>query len=175
MAILINEFLPNPVGADLGAEWLELKSTDGQTVSLAGWYLENSSGKKLYLTGESIGPEENMLINLPKGFSLRNSDGAVTLRDPPGRIVDKTSFLGTAPEGLSWSRQELFFAFAKPTPGASNAPASFSLPATVYGELANGPTGPWEIFTIALCWGLLVGVVAGFISHWYDESKKLLT
>ncbi len=174
MAILINEFLPNPIGTDLGAEWLELKSTESQSISLAGWHLENSSGKSFYLSGKNINPGENLLVSLPKGFSLRNSDGAIALYDQAGIITDKTSFLGTAPEGLSWSRQGPFFAFAKPTPGLDNAPASFSMPATTYGEVAGG-AGSWEIFAIALCWGLLVGVAGVFLSHWYYESKKLLT
>ncbi|HEY4525533.1 MAG TPA: lamin tail domain-containing protein [Candidatus Paceibacterota bacterium] len=174
MAILINEFLPNPIGTDSGAEWLELRSTEDQTVLLSGWRLENGSGKKLSLTGQSIAPNQVLKINSPKSFVLKNSGGEVLLYDQSGRVMDRTFFFGVAPEGLSWSRQDIGFAFAQPTPGLENALASFSLPQTVYGEVLGNRTGSWEIITIALCWGLLVGAGVGFVANWYYESKKLL-
>ncbi len=82
--VVINEFLPNPVGADNaprpGGEWVELYNNSNSTINLMGWYLRNASGNRLNLTvtnstGSSISPHGFVVVYRDgnSGFSLRNS------------------------------------------------------------------------------------------------------
>ena len=60
-------------------------------------------------------------------LALRNVNGGLSLYDPRGALVDRGNFLGSAPEGQSFSRADdgtgpaQHFFFENPTPGAANA------------------------------------------------------
>lgn len=174
MAVVINEFLPNPKGADSGAEWVELKNTSSEAINLAGWSLENGSGKKFQIPDSAIGPGVYALIHTTKSFSLKNSDGRVVLKDSSGNKIDQAGFFGSAPEGLSWSRWGSDFSFSQPTPGAQNLPGALMPPPPAYGQMAGKKYGYWEIIPVALCWGLVMAVLAAIITHWINESHKLV-
>lgn len=92
--VVLNEFLPNPIGDDnalmTGGEWVEIyNKSDTETFNLTGWYLTDADGDghKLYMTlintitfdpatsGLNIGPHEFFVIyrNNDPTFDLDNS------------------------------------------------------------------------------------------------------
>ncbi len=116
----VSEWLPNPAGKD-DAEWIEIFNTSLQGLSLDGWRIVTPKGKPVPLRGWIPGEGHAVLTRRDFKFSLRNSDGAVALYDPSGRLVDESSYRGLAPEGQSANRGKSGSFFAMPTPGAANA------------------------------------------------------
>lgn len=121
--VVINEWLPNPKGADTPSEWVEILNNGNSPVDLTGWRL-TADGKKFFVLNGTIGPGVHVV--LPRSetkITLKNTDGRLALYDASGRLADEASFLGTAPEGESANRaaggNSAFF--SKPTPGAANA------------------------------------------------------
>ncbi len=140
--IFINEWLPNPVGADAAGEWVELYNSGGAAVNIRGWSVRVERGKRFVIGNAGI-PARGYLL-LPRAvtkLSLRNTDGGVALYDAAGRLVDRGHFDGAAPEGRSFSRMDYatgavqHFAFADPTPGAANNMAKNTIAVREY------PTG----------------------------------
>jgi hypothetical protein len=128
--IFINEWLPNPVGADAAGEFVELYNNGDTSVSLSGWVLKTENGKKFSLAGRSVAAHGYLVLKRSATkLALRNTDGGLSLYDPRGALVDGGNFLGSAPEGKSFSRADYgaspaqHFAFADPTPGAPNKAA----------------------------------------------------
>jgi len=125
--IFLNEWLPNPTGADAAGEFIELYNSGGATVNLNGWALATEKGKKFSLTGRSI-PAHGYLVlkRSSTKLSLRNTDGGLSLYDARGIRTDYGNFDGSAPEGKSFSRVDHgtgpaeHFTFVYPTPGAQN-------------------------------------------------------
>jgi hypothetical protein len=131
--IFINEWLPNPTGADAKGEFIELWNSGIAPVNLSGWILQTDNKKKFKLSG-SI--RANGYLLLPRGetkLSLKNADGKLLLYNAAGELADQSAFEGTAPEGESFSRVSYNvydsssvyrtiqqFAWSKPTPGAKN-------------------------------------------------------
>jgi hypothetical protein len=128
--VFINEWLPNPVGADAAGEWVEFWNGGGTAVDLNGWILKTENGKKFSLAGWRIPAHGYLVLNrTTTKLSLRNTDGGLTLYDALGALADHGNFDGSAPEGKSFSRVDYamgpaqHFAFADPTPGVANAVA----------------------------------------------------
>lgn len=128
--VYINEWLPNPAGNDVGAEWVEIFNGGPATAPLQDWVLKTKSGKKLILKNYSLKANEYLLLRRPEtGLVLRNTDEALFLYDSAGRLIDEFGFSGSAPEGKSFARQnfsdggfrENNFIFTEPTPGQPNA------------------------------------------------------
>ena len=127
--IFINEWLPNPVGADATGEWVELFNS-GQSISLNGWALKTGNGKKIFLKNYHIDAGGYLVLKRSETkLTLRNNGETIFLYDDKGVLVDQSGFLGSAPEGKSFSRitganpqsKVQHFVFAEPTPGALNA------------------------------------------------------
>lgn len=125
--VYINEWLPNPVGNDAAGEFIELYNDAGGTVSLGGYSLGVGAKKVFSLAGYTIPPRGYLVLKKAEDkLSLKNTDGAVLLYGPAGKVVDRAGFAGAAPEGKSFSRVDYgtapvaHFAFAYPTPGAAN-------------------------------------------------------
>ena len=157
--IYINEFLPNPVGPDAQGEFVELYNADAATISLAGWKLgtgtrATSTGsvapaktKPFPFSGRTIPPHGYLVLrHAETGLSLKNTDGALLLYGPDGKVADIAAFSGSAPEGKSFSRVEYargpaeHFAFVDPTPGSANAP--FDVRVHAMRHVAGAPLGP---------------------------------
>lgn len=119
--VLINEWLPNPIGSDADGEWIELWNGGEAAVNLRGWSLKTASGKKFVLGNREIGENDYLLLRRSESkLTLKNQDGAVILYDEAGRLAHEASFLGSAPEGKSISRVGEDFIFSEPTPGKAN-------------------------------------------------------
>lgn len=102
--IYINEWLPNPVGKDTTGEFVEIFNSGKEPVNLSGWYLKTTGKTKFVLSGEI--KSGGFLVLKAPGFKLplKNTDGQLFLFDASGKQVDHQQFLGSAPEGKSYSR-----------------------------------------------------------------------
>lgn len=125
--IVITELLPNPVGADTGSEWVELRNDGDGEIDLKGWLLDDIaelplSDNKLTLGDLIIKPGEYRKISLPQGkFSLNNTGGDdLGLFNPEFQLIDQISFRENAREGESWSMVDGIWGWGVPTPGAVN-------------------------------------------------------
>ena len=108
--IVINEFLPNPIGDDAalmpGGEWIELYNRGSSTHDLQDWYLTDFDGHKLYLaSGLNIAPGEFMVVyrNGDPNFDLDNSflGDEVNLYSSTGELVDEHFY------SVAWSEEVL--------------------------------------------------------------------
>jgi hypothetical protein len=155
--VLINEWLPNPVGNDTSGEWLELFNGGNNSVNLDGWKIVSGSSK-FSISGKNIGT--NGFLLLPRSETklvFKNTDGMVSLYDASGKLVSSASFLGSAPEGKSFGRVQNGggFVWSEPTPGAANIiSSSTAIIENVYpvGVPLNKPLGTAEFL------GLMLGV-----------------
>ncbi len=120
--MLINEFLPNPIGKDTEEEWIELFNNSQEAVDLSGWQIKDASGKAFFLKNK-IGPGQYFVLDYKTTkISLNNNAETLFLYDQKGNLIDKAEFAGAAPEGKSLIRQNGQFIFTdKPTPGKANA------------------------------------------------------
>ncbi|MDD5433729.1 MAG: lamin tail domain-containing protein, partial [Candidatus Pacebacteria bacterium] len=120
--IVINEFLPNPIGADNSAmpsgEWVEIYNKSTSTADLAGWYIyDSSNGHDLpissgntntggtLIAGEGFlvvyrNGDTNFVLNNTGGDSVRLFDGSVN----SGNLIDSYIYTVDAPEGKSFAR-----------------------------------------------------------------------
>lgn len=152
--ILINEWLPNPVGNDMAGEWVEIFNSGGQPLSLNGWRIENNSGKKFYLKGEIVSGEYKVLKRSETKLALQNQSGELKLYDSKGSLIQTASFYGSAAEGKSFSRTASgIFLATEPTPGAANkflAQVEGAKTNFEFGRPINDGLGFGEILILAL-------------------------
>ncbi len=154
--VVINEFLPNPAGADNaqkpGGEWVELYNSGGSSVDVNGWKLyDNSDSHELLISaantdsGATIVAPGGFLVVYRNGdadFALNNTGGdAVRLFDGPisggAALIDSYAYTGNAPEGKSFARipdGSANWVDPIPTPGAENSASG--------AEAAFGPALP---------------------------------
>jgi hypothetical protein len=169
--VLISEWLPNPEGADDGAEWFELRNDGAAAVDLAGWHCV-AGAKRAELKGTLSPGGYAVFPAKPLGLSLKNIDGALELFDASGRIADKASFLGSAPSGKSFALIGGRFRFAPPTPGAASpetaiVETTYPLGVPLH-PAASGAVGG------ALLVGLAAALVVGYIIHANHDLHDLL-
>lgn len=125
LAILINEFMPDPEGNDDENEWIEIKNPFETEVILNGWKIDDSEGgsKPFLLDGLRIGRESFLLLKSPQTkITLNNGSDTVRLFAYDGRIIDQISY--EKPEtGKSFARtkENTWVKNEKPTPGNENA------------------------------------------------------
>lgn len=136
LGIVINEFLPNPAGADEGNEWIELKNLSDSIIDLSGWQIGNQDEK----TKPFLIPENTFI--LPNGFlvfdgkntklALGNQKGAVKLLYLNGEVAEEVKYEIPAKEGYSAARKsDGSFVWTKnPTPGMNNVLLSDALKTT---------------------------------------------
>ncbi|OGZ01395.1 MAG: hypothetical protein A3A43_01220 [Candidatus Liptonbacteria bacterium RIFCSPLOWO2_01_FULL_56_20] len=131
--VFINEWLPNPSGADIEGEWVELWNDGVEAVGLYGWALQSGNGKAFVLGSRAIGAGDYLVLRRSETkLTLRNQGERLVLVDAQGRLVHEASFLGSAPEGKSVSRMGDRFIFSDPTPGEANSAAHTALLANDY-------------------------------------------
>jgi len=135
--VFINEWLPNPNGADAKGEFIELFNNGTVSANLSGWSMK-TTGKKIFsLGGRTITAKGYLVLtHAETKLSLKNTGESVFLSDAVGRLVDQSSYVGAAPSGQSFSRVYYpvgnaavggggdalpqAFAWSVPTPGAAN-------------------------------------------------------
>ncbi len=167
--ILINEWLANPAGSDAAGEWMELWNSGNASVRLDSWSVGVSSGKKFSLSGKEI-PAGGFLVvrRAESKLTLKNTDEAVSLYDANGVRVGQSAFLGSAPEGKSWSRLpggQSGFSFAAPTPGAKNTTAgavSMIEERLPHGGIAGGAVEQGNVWLMAAASALAISALIFF-------------
>lgn len=140
--IVMNEFVPNPVGDDAAAqpngEWIELYNILDTDIDVAHWYFTNSDGDVITLTsdrtasGETVVPGRGRLVVYLEDSFLANDVDTLSLYAPHVLEVaeddvreDTVSYAGVAalPEGKSFARfpdGEGIWLDPEATPGESN-------------------------------------------------------
>jgi len=95
-SVFIVGALPNPTGGDRGREWVSILNLKDTTVDIAGWVLEDRSGRKTTLSG-SLEPGEAIRVqgqNLGS-IQLGNNGDILTLWDGAGqqrRRIDRVRY-----------------------------------------------------------------------------------
>jgi hypothetical protein len=165
--VLINEWLSNPSGRDTDGEWVELFNGGQEKADLRDWSLGTGNGKRFTLTGYEINGGSYLLLRRGETkLTLRNSSETLSLYDSTGRLIDQSSFPGSAPEGKSLNREGETFVFADPTPGAPNGlrhaeqaeniaypfrePLHSPLPSTAFLELLFGSSFFLALFVVMI-------------------------
>jgi poly(U)-specific endoribonuclease len=88
-AVVIVAALPNPEKAESG-EWVELKNTSPETISLEGWFLTDKVSRRRMLDGTLAANEQKQFLvrtNSPQSMQLGNSGGRIVLYQPNGEMV----------------------------------------------------------------------------------------
>ena len=105
-AIVINEFLANPVGSDASGEFIELKNTSSTAVDLTRWQLDDADGGSSPYTipaGTSLsGFEIRSWSRSVTKIALNNDGDSVRLFDPSGELKASRDY-NTASEGQSYN------------------------------------------------------------------------
>lgn len=112
---MINEIEQNPPGKDSGNEWVELYSSELE--SIEGWKLVNSDGDEYTLNGTINGYKT---ITFSRQW-LDNKDENVTLIDSSGNTVDKTPIISDSyNDARSWNFCNGEWKFVNSTKGNEN-------------------------------------------------------
>lgn len=124
--IILNEFMPNPKGADSEKEFIELKNISAGAVKLDKWRLEDSDRKKFVFSSSTIiGPNGFLTIwSKDSNISLNNSNDAIKLFNPDGQITDQISYNEPTEDNFSYNRVSASTSLWKwstvPSPGVEN-------------------------------------------------------
>ena len=104
--MIIQEFLPNPVGKDNDGEYIKLFNDGREAVNLSGWKIKDASGKTYSLNGKSIiGQGELILDYAATKISLNNNGETLFLYDSSGKLVDEVGYSGSAAEGMVYGKK----------------------------------------------------------------------
>lgn len=122
--VVINEILPSPEGPDAEEEWIEIFNQNNFEVDLAGWKMEDVSGKITIYTFPSetkISPQGFLVLPRTETKITLNNDGdGVSLTSPPGNIIDQVNY-EKAPQGKAYNRVNSNWTWSNNlTPGAAN-------------------------------------------------------
>lgn len=128
--VLINEFLPDPIGSDTTSEFIELFNEGNVLVDLGSWKLDDADGGSspyTFPTGTII-PAGGYLAftRVVTKIALNNDGDSVRLLDPAGSVKSFTSYPDSS-EGQSWNRGDAD-AFAESTTTTSGTQNVITLP-----------------------------------------------
>lgn len=103
--LIINEFIPNPAGSDEENEWIEIYNAGQDDVNLAGWKLQDASGKIYNFDAEAIKAKDYLVLSRNKTkISINNDAETLSLIAPDSTEAFKISFSAGSKEGYSFSR-----------------------------------------------------------------------
>jgi len=122
-AVFISEVLPNPIGSDTEAEFIELWNSGTIMVNLGNWTLSEASGR-VFILPDSFALNEGEYRTLTRSdtkLALNNSGTEFAeLRDWRGELVFKVGFVDLA-EGVSMAYDNGAYRNTRiPTPAAMN-------------------------------------------------------
>jgi hypothetical protein len=128
--IIINEILPDPIGADLVGEFIELYNLEASEIELTGWSLSIKNQLPFVFNYQVIKPGEHLKISRQQShLALPNSSETIKLSKPK---AEKTCFqikYSDVVTGASFGFDEDTFAWARPlrqwsrlpSPGSKNS------------------------------------------------------
>jgi len=103
--LIINEFIPNPVGSDEENEWIEIYNAGDNEVDLSGWKIQDVSGKAYTFKEEKILAKNYLVLYRPKTkITINNDAETLSLIAPQGETASQISFSGGSKEGYSFAR-----------------------------------------------------------------------
>lgn len=125
--IIISELLPDPQSplSDSKDEFIELYNQGDNAVQLEGWSLRDKTNHVFRIGRTEIVPRGFVVLkSATTKLSLNNDGDEISLIDPLGNEVDRSSDYGAVKAGMSWGVSDGGWAWlSEPTPGASNASA----------------------------------------------------
>jgi len=89
--VVVVAAVPDPLGADRGAETVTLLNTTAAPVDLAGWALVDAAGGRQTLAG-TVAAGDTVRVTLSGAVALGNTGDALTLVDAKGTTVDRVSY-----------------------------------------------------------------------------------
>ncbi len=115
--VILNEALPNPVGTDLGKEYVELANVGFSPVDVGGWTLRSGGRTRHSFQAGFVIPAGGVNVVFDRGahgepfavlsstgsLALANTAGSVTLNDASGGVRDALSWSSTR-SGVSKNR-----------------------------------------------------------------------
>lgn len=152
-SIVINEFLPNPKGADSEGEFIELYNPSSNTGDLSGWKLDDADGGSSPYTipdGTTISPHSYAVFwSYDTHIALNNTEDSARLLDPTKKVHQAVSYT-SAPEAQSHNRNGSSYTLSTTvTPGSSNVitqptstPAVTKTPKVTAGPKASVAASP---------------------------------
>ncbi|MFQ6072529.1 MAG: lamin tail domain-containing protein [Methanosarcinales archaeon] len=99
--LVINEFIPNPIGRDRGNETIELYNTNGTKLDISGLILKNEDGDEYIIPRGSFTDADGYWTTTK--IQLDNKNGQIFLYQGNTEI-DRTLYYQVSKEGKSWSR-----------------------------------------------------------------------
>ena len=122
--IVINEFLPSPLGPDEKEEWIEIFNQNEKKIDISGWQIKDDIGTtNAYTLPETTQIEAKgflVLYRTTTKIILNNDGDRLILLYPDGTVTDSVSF-EKAPEGQSLVRSDAGWKWSfTPTPGNIN-------------------------------------------------------
>jgi hypothetical protein len=92
--VLIVAALPDPAGADAGAETVTLLNVSGTAVTLNQWAIAAAAGGREALQGQ-LAAGDAVRVKLSNGVQLSNRGDTLRLVDGGGAIIDQVAYQGT--------------------------------------------------------------------------------
>ncbi|RJQ29788.1 lamin tail domain-containing protein [Candidatus Parcubacteria bacterium] len=178
--VSLSEWLPNPSGKDSESEWVELRNDGPEMIDLSGWELETGAGRKFVLDGYTARGEEYLLLSRQEtGLILRNVDEALFLYSKGRKLISKSQFFGSAPEGKSVVQDAKGGHFTIPTPGGANIESAdgenndFLSMTYAEGTILNPETVEASFLSFLLGSGVFIAFLATFAAKHHEEVSKL--
>src|SRR4029450_5655847 len=89
--VVVVAAVPDPHGADRGAETVTLLNTTAPPVDLAGWALVDAAGGRQTLSG-TVAAGDTVRVTLGGAVALGNTGDALPRVDAKGTTVDRVSY-----------------------------------------------------------------------------------
>jgi len=106
--VVINEFLPDPIGSDSGGEWVELYNPSGLSINLDGCWIDDIAGggsaPVQIPQGSAIAAGGYFSLSMPGNGYFNNDGDTVSLYLPDGETIIDTYNYEQAIEGSSICR-----------------------------------------------------------------------
>ena len=104
--MIIQEFLPNPIGKDNDGEYIKLFNDGREAVNLSGWKIKDASGKIYLLNGKNIIGQGKLILDYATTkISLNNNGETLFLYDSSGELIDEVGYIGSAAEGMVYGKK----------------------------------------------------------------------
>lgn len=162
--MIISEFLANPAGKDADGEYILLFNDSKVGVSLAGWKVQDASGKVFKLSGSVESGAEMKLTATQTKINLNNTGETISLFDASGKLVDSLGYTGTAVEDMPVLRAGKELSAEIKDKLFDDLPGKFFPPATsaVSGE---------SLWLIMVSAGILFALVAVYVVKNITDDK----
>lgn len=106
--VLINRFLPNPVGSDADGEWFEIINNGDSAVSLHNWQIKDEGGKAFTFKNLNLKSDEAATFDYrTTRIALNNNGEYLYLYNDKGELVSELGFSGIVGEGEIITRETL--------------------------------------------------------------------